>query len=240
MAAGYLKEIRNLQPQGPYYLGGYCMGGGLAYEMAQQLHAQGQPVALLAMFETYNIQSNPRSLSFLYRAYHPLQNIKFHGENLLRLKPRDKLTFFMKKAQVEKSRIKAGFEMGVAKIAHKLKLNNGLPYTHQFLKKLNDRAFREYKPQAFPGRITLFRPQKFFLGADDPQFGWKELAVGGLDVYKIAAYPRGMLVEPYVRELAERLKTCIQDTMKPAQANEDPVHASSREFLESRTAQMAE
>ncbi len=39
MAESYLREIRELQPEGPYYLGGFCMGGQVAFEMAQRLVA---------------------------------------------------------------------------------------------------------------------------------------------------------------------------------------------------------
>ncbi|HAJ64533.1 MAG TPA: non-ribosomal peptide synthetase, partial [Cyanobacteria bacterium UBA8543] len=53
MAAYYIKEIRTLQPEGPYFLAGYSFGGLVAFEMAQQLHAQGQKVALLALCDTY-------------------------------------------------------------------------------------------------------------------------------------------------------------------------------------------
>src|SRR5271157_4658430 len=41
MAASYVQEIRRTQAKGPYYLGGYCLGGTIAYEVAQQLRAQG-------------------------------------------------------------------------------------------------------------------------------------------------------------------------------------------------------
>ena len=51
MAAHYLTEIRALHPEGPYFLGGACFGGILALEVAQQLHAQGQQVALLVLFD---------------------------------------------------------------------------------------------------------------------------------------------------------------------------------------------
>ena len=44
-ALHYIKEIQTIQPNGPYFLGGYCMGGTVALEMAQQLYAQGQKVA---------------------------------------------------------------------------------------------------------------------------------------------------------------------------------------------------
>ncbi|PWU16006.1 MAG: hypothetical protein C5B50_14295, partial [Verrucomicrobia bacterium] len=49
MAAQYIAELRIVQPHGPYYLGGYCFGGNVAYEMACQLQAQGQSVALVAL-----------------------------------------------------------------------------------------------------------------------------------------------------------------------------------------------
>jgi pimeloyl-ACP methyl ester carboxylesterase len=51
LAAGYVKEIRTHWPEGPYYLGGYSFGGSAALEIAQQLVAQGQHVAFLAILD---------------------------------------------------------------------------------------------------------------------------------------------------------------------------------------------
>ena len=53
IAASFLKEIREVQPVGPYYLMGTCIGGVVAYEMAQQLRAAGQEVRLLVLQETW-------------------------------------------------------------------------------------------------------------------------------------------------------------------------------------------
>jgi thioesterase domain-containing protein len=50
MATHYLAEIRKVQPSGPYKLGGYCFGGLVAFEMAQQLRRQGEQVGLIALF----------------------------------------------------------------------------------------------------------------------------------------------------------------------------------------------
>jgi aspartate racemase len=65
LAARYLEEIQAVQPRGPYLLGGICFGGVVAFEMAQQLQAQGERVALLALVEP----SSPRapSLGFYLR-----------------------------------------------------------------------------------------------------------------------------------------------------------------------------
>ncbi len=51
MAADYIREIRALQPEGPYYLGGYSLGGVVAFETAQQLRRQGHEVALLLLLD---------------------------------------------------------------------------------------------------------------------------------------------------------------------------------------------
>ncbi len=50
MAAAHLKTMRAIQPDGPYMLGGCCNGGNLSHEIAKQLHAQGQAVDLLVLF----------------------------------------------------------------------------------------------------------------------------------------------------------------------------------------------
>ena len=57
MAAGYLEQIRAVQPEGPYHLAGWCFGGGVAHQIATQLQAAGEPVALLALVDA--VPSNP-------------------------------------------------------------------------------------------------------------------------------------------------------------------------------------
>ena len=52
MAKYYIDTIRTVQPQGPYALGGLCFGGIVAFEMAQQLRAKGEPVALVALLDS--------------------------------------------------------------------------------------------------------------------------------------------------------------------------------------------
>ncbi len=52
MAADYIQHLQTVQPRGPYFLSGVSSGGIIALEMAQQLHAQGHEIALVAMFDT--------------------------------------------------------------------------------------------------------------------------------------------------------------------------------------------
>jgi thioesterase domain-containing protein len=52
MARHYLNAIREIQPRGPYLLGGRCLGGLVAYEMARRLHAGGERIALLVVLDS--------------------------------------------------------------------------------------------------------------------------------------------------------------------------------------------
>ena len=96
MAARYLREVREVQPKGPYYLGGYCLGGTIAYEMAQLLHRDGEEVALLAMLDTYNysVVSQSRFTGFLF------QKVKFHLGNFVRLRPGNMVKYVREKARI--------------------------------------------------------------------------------------------------------------------------------------------
>ena len=83
MAAIYVREIRKVQPQGPYFVGGYCMGGTVAYEVAQQLYEQGETVALLALFDTMNWHRIP--LNIWSKSSHAIQRLVFHATSFLSL-----------------------------------------------------------------------------------------------------------------------------------------------------------
>jgi thioesterase domain-containing protein len=88
MATHYLDEIRAVQPEGPYFLGGVCSGGTVAFEMAQQLHARGQDVALLALVETPRPRVPDLSSYFDSTAYvlrHIARRLGHHSRGVPRL-----------------------------------------------------------------------------------------------------------------------------------------------------------
>ena len=67
MANAYLAEIREVQPEGPYMLGGYSGGGLVAFEMAHQLTAAGETVALVVMFDTFPPKIADRDITVAMR-----------------------------------------------------------------------------------------------------------------------------------------------------------------------------
>ena len=223
MATRYISEIRSLQPQGPYCLGGYCMGGAIALEIAQQLHDQGQKVALLALLETYNLHSNPRASTFLYRCYHRMQTVRFHLDNFLLLKPEGRSAFFREKARVEKDRIRMRLSVSAMRLAGRSTSEIHAMYPHIAITRANDGAVWRYVPKEYCGTIMVFRPLRFFAGLDDPLFGWKVVSTNGVETQVLPVYPRGMLVKPFVALLAERLRVCLDDAQEQTRLGADRI-----------------
>jgi surfactin family lipopeptide synthetase A len=212
MAAKYIKDMKKVSPEGPYLLGGYCMGGTIALEMARQLELeQSNNVILLALLESYNL--NGQKKPFIFRYYNKVQNIIFHIENLLSLNVNEMFRFLKDKAQTEQSRFLLRIKIGIVKISKKFGLNFGRDYPHFHLEELNDRAQLLYHPKEYKGAITLFRPIKHFAGANDPNFGWADFAEKGVNTIKLNVRPRGMLVEPFVKDLAIKLRQEIETSL---------------------------
>jgi amino acid adenylation domain-containing protein len=207
MAAHYIKEIQTLQPSGPYLLGGFCIGGVIAFEMAQQLVAQGEQVALLALFDTFA----PFPLSLRSR-------ISLHFGYFLRLKPQEKLTYLLTRLG---RRIKL-LTKTTQKIPARLYRN-----IQRFYPSINSQKVNPYTPQVYPGRVTLFRasnqlPITYHL----PDLGWGKLAREGVEVHDIlGAHTDIVLKEPSVSILAEELQACIDKAQAELESNTSESHS---------------
>jgi len=206
MAAEYIKEIRQFQPSGPYYLGGYCMGGGVALEISQQLRAQGEKVGFVILLETYNVSRVLKKLTMFDRFIHRIQRLQFQLDNLLLAGFREGFKFFVKKARVEQARYSLLLRGYWAKFSSGFSNNGKQLYPHLNVAKINDEAFDRYNPLAYEGDVVLFRPNKFFSRLKDPCFEWRRIVGEKLCVEVLPVSPRGMLVEPFVRLLAEKLR----------------------------------
>ncbi|MBE7553883.1 MAG: hypothetical protein HS126_22690 [Anaerolineales bacterium] len=103
LACHYLHEIQTVQSEGPYFLGGVCAGAVVAFEMAQQLQAQGQPVGLLALVEP----SAPRPIGLrpylnfvLLVSRRILQRFSRHSHNMMQLNFTERENYLRLKAKL--------------------------------------------------------------------------------------------------------------------------------------------
>jgi len=218
MAARYLKEIRRIQPHGPYFLGGYCLGGTVAYEVAQQIHAQGERVALLALFDTTNWAKIPLPTMWS-NSYYAIERLYYHAANFFRLDSAGRTQFLREKVKVLRTRIPVWRGMLVAKFSKNASAEMSEPVVLAKIWQANDQAALSYVPQPYPGVVTDFRPIKQYRLFDRPDAKWDRLAQGGQHVIVLPAYPAGMLLEPFVAHLATSLEKSIQDTVLDRAAN---------------------
>ena len=210
VASMYIEEIRTLQPVGPYLLGGYCLGGTIALEMAQQLVRQGERVDLLAMIDIYNVHSMKWPQPLYLKIYNKLLNFWYHLMNLFSIDNEEKFKFFKEKTRVEISRMKIRTKITFEKFKTNWNQEKPMSYRHLEIDKAYDRAFEEYFPERYPGRITLFGPKKLFAGFDDKlTHGYGHIAQEGVTLHTIQCYPHCMLVEPHVKTLGEKIKESI-------------------------------
>ena len=217
MAALYLKEIRRVQPHGPYLLGGYCLGGSIAYETAQQLHAAGEEVALLALFDTMNWHKVP--LSWWNRGFLLFQRLIFHAAAVLKIDSDGKRQFLLGKLYDLRKRLPVWRGMLLAKLKRRSLRGTSTSLVLAQIWRVNDQASGKYVPRPYPGEVTDFRPARQYRALSKPDLKWDRLARGGQRVVIVPGYPAAMLLEPYVRELAAMLTTCIDEAIRPTKSS---------------------
>jgi oxalate---CoA ligase len=82
LARSYIMAMKTLQPQGPYHLLGYSLGGLIALEMAQQLQHQGEVVQFIGLLDTF-IRRDFATLSRRERLIRHMNHLQQQGPNYL-------------------------------------------------------------------------------------------------------------------------------------------------------------
>jgi amino acid adenylation domain-containing protein len=212
MAVHYIEEMRRAQPQGPYRLGGWSLGGVVAFEMARQLREQGDQVALLAILDsvpdlTAEAAGFQTDIDFLLdmAAYVESlwgKNLGLTREDLEGMAPEAQL-----EALVERLR-GADFlppGAGVEQLARILRVY-----------KANANAAGVYEPRPYPGSLTLIRaadmpppPPGSEGPLSEPDLGWSRVVEGSVEVLPVPGRHLTILAEPYVEGLARELEECL-------------------------------
>ena len=210
MAEHYLAEMRELQPEGPYLLGGRSSGGTIAYEMACQLEAEGEKVALLALLDTYPagyFKLLPGSATRLQRLKRKGKKFQSHLRNLRQLGTVERVAYVCRKLKWMPAKAKHK----IYRRAYKLYKRYGrpLPPVLKNIEEINFAAVKDYEPQIYPGNVTLFLASD--LTADyDSHDGWRELVRGEIETHEIPGNHLDIIKEPNVHVLADRLKGCLE------------------------------
>jgi amino acid adenylation domain-containing protein len=216
IAEYYLEAIRTVQPQGPYLLGGHSFGALVAFEMAQQLHRQGQNVARLAVLDLPALRPDrePIELDWDDAQWMALiaQILEALSGKTLGLSFND---FQALDADAQLNLLKQRLEsVNLLPVDAKINTVRGIAQVI----KADELAFLRYVPLAgSPNRITLFKTSDVYqdelgmLGEipDDPLLGWGRLSTEPVEVLMVPGTHTTMLTEPDVQVLADKLKECL-------------------------------
>lgn len=230
MAAYYIQQIRKLQPEGPYLLGGMCAGGIISFEMACQLQEQGQTVAMVALMDAADIQTpekvghiaNQRlnrfaqslqqnqSLPWYQRLIQISNTVLTKTSNLVRYE-------ICKRSETIRDRLQCTF------LRYYLDRNLVVP---KFLHGMSFRALyvfaeKDYIPKAtYQGELILLRAisgegddEPYIERYADPLLGWEKRTTAEVKVYDVSGGHASMLQEPYVEDLAQNINAYIDQAL---------------------------
>jgi acyl transferase domain-containing protein/thioesterase domain-containing protein len=161
MASHYIRALKKIQPQGPYFIGGECIGGVVAYEMAVQLQKSGDQVAQLIMMDT------PRS-TFLFQLKEEYRILKIHIKKGIK----DALSYmrttdrrYWKKDTMPWISLLLSVVLPITKnqrIKRRVVIGS-----YQYLRKL-----MSYRPKGYQGKVTFIVNEEWH--KDRFLLGWRE------------------------------------------------------------------
>ena len=231
MAAYHIGKIRSVQPRGPYLLGGMCAGGVIAFEMALQLEAQHERVALVALLDAADPaaalkpwrsakvrldrmadelrraqrQSAVRRAALLVASLaRKLRNFTAYQIGKVWRETRDKARLRLLRAALDRGRRPAQLIGQVSATV-----------TYLF-------AEREYRPgrAVAHGDLMLFKATSgdgidapFIDFYEDPLLGWSTRSARGVRAVEVPGGHTSMLQEPHVDVLAARLQAAIDESL---------------------------
>ncbi|WP_229689048.1 non-ribosomal peptide synthetase [Puia dinghuensis] len=223
IAAHYVAEILEHNPDGPFCLAGYSFGGFIAFEMARQLQAMGKEVKMLGIFDTAadntSVQFDPLwkrmlrkfgrqfpKLLFILQSLgrHPGQTIKYQS------------SFFRRKMRVPLEK--------VGLLHHMPNELNTLENAGKVNEKI-EIAYRDYKMEPLNILVDLFKVKTRLYFVSDPDcLSWRPYALKGVAVHEVPGDHKTFLMDPHYREMAGILQRCLdQRTAAPRKEQKDPV-----------------
>jgi thioesterase domain-containing protein/acyl carrier protein len=216
MASDYVAAVRDHQPTGPYLLCGWSMGGVIAFEMARQLRAQGEEIAMLVLLDSQvqgrgQPEHNWAALLSIFAL-----DLGLTGDKLST--PLEELSALAPMAQLRRVWMEA---KNAGLVPKEMTLVEFRKMFDTF--KINANTLHRYAGGEYDGPMTLFAAEEsvkkdFFLKPEevshaDPLRGWKRFAMQGVDLRITPGNHFTMIREPHVQVLAEELRRCVDETL---------------------------
>ncbi|MGB7326879.1 MAG: SDR family NAD(P)-dependent oxidoreductase [Rubripirellula sp.] len=223
MARDYLDEVRQIQPDGPYFIGGFSGGGVSAYEMAQQLKSAGQEVAFLALLDTPAVLHT--KLTWIDKAKIHFDQICSHRFDYFAQLLRGRKEWNQHQAETDRRR---------SRHASGEPASDGVEFRSGLIGDAFMDAHACYQTLPYDGVVHLFRPplvvahylpgsrrinrERQFMDETNHWEPW----VRGVKLFEVAGDHDSMVLEPHVRGLASILKRELELAQSVAKTASTP------------------
>jgi thioesterase domain-containing protein/acyl carrier protein len=215
MAEEYVAAIRAFRPVGPYQLGGWSMGGVVAFEIARQMRKAGQEVSLLALVDShvpFMSQVKPTSMetieaqdlaSFALHLGFTYKQLRAASNGISSLPAKGRLAWLLSE----------GKSIGLLTAEMTIEDLNDMLQVFR----LNSRLMEQYQGGSYDGIVTLFRAESVLdsnqsrsgFAVQDSRSGWTRLAAS-VKVIPVPGDHFTLIQEPQVRMLAKELLAAMQ------------------------------
>lgn len=211
MAAHYVREIRTVQPHGPYHLCAFSAGGLIIFEMARQMRGLGEAVAFVGLLDAYG-PDYPEHLSLKTLVAHKMSvhpnTRRVHG-----IKGQVSYVF---------RRIRHRVNLIASKLFGDLLLKLGLPMPrktrYEYIARLIELATQNYpRGNTYTGDVVLFRASSQPKGFQpDRTLGWGELIKGDLKIVDVVGTHHSIMMQaPHVAELVRKIDAQLRQLYDP-------------------------
>ncbi|WP_136668608.1 amino acid adenylation domain-containing protein [Flavobacterium sp. H122] len=209
LAADYLQNIKKIQPEGPYNLVGYCFGGLISLEIAQQMTETGEEINSLTLLDTR---------SPLYEG-----ETEFDDAILLSWFARDLAIPYGKTLTIDPAELRTlgdtdtMFDLVLARAKEKQIISDDIDYSqiHRYLQVYiaNGAALATYESKPYAGKLNLLR------AVDEPliehigiNLGWDRCNIGELNVIDVPGDHNTMLYNPNAKVVANSITAILKET----------------------------
>ncbi len=212
MASTYVEEIKQVQPEGPYYLGGWCLGGTIGYEMAQILKSEGETVAWLGIIQARHTEyweSRDQAMALRRAAWKAADRWGYESDMMSDLSGVDRVKYVGDKARrfALRSWSKVPIQGSRSSYVTELAAVDSCDRAHQV-------AYWAYEPREYDGPVTLVRSSEQPRGIEpDETLGWGPLLKGDVDLYEIPSRHTNIIHGERAAALAEIIKSGIEATL---------------------------
>ncbi len=196
MAAEFVRDLRRIIPEGPYYIGGFSGGATAAFEMAQQLRAAGERVAALVLLEGVNPQI-PR--------WRFTDKLRYHAGRLGR-----EGSSYVKEAVVSGGRRRVE-EIRQRLLSRAARLDP-YEYRNEAVSEAWTRMERAYVPRPYPGTLHLFRSRERDTLVFDRHNGWRPLVLGEIRVHDVEGGHVTFVEREHAESTALELEKVLSET----------------------------